>query len=192
MSTAELCTAAACMAVMELAGLLQGLHAPQASRMIESCGFTNASSVTPLTRRDGCPQEHAAWQVVPWDEPLAQTTPRRFFAAAGCDAQIEPQALALCVEGEVFGRLLACACDRHAALGRFLTPGIDLGVCADCGQARVAHPLHTFETVPVHALREHLDRTLGELGAQVRGGVRVQRGEQSFFFHRAPGPEARA
>ena len=187
-SAPELCTQAACLAVTELAGLLQGRHAAGENRLVEACGFHHGTTVAPLVRRAHCPESHRALERVPLERPLIEATPRQLFEAVGAQVAQAPGmpsllSLSLSVEGERFARLGACACPEHPELGRFLPVAGPAGTCDGCGLELEAHPVYTHEEVPAAALVAHLDRSLGSLGARVDGCLRVARAERSFLFH---------
>ncbi|MEE8466998.1 MAG: hypothetical protein V3T22_00990, partial [Planctomycetota bacterium] len=58
--------------------------------------------------------------------------------------------------------------------------------CAACGTPLAPHPFHTHEVVPGSALRDHLDRPLGKLGADTPRTVLVRRDDQACLFHAQP------
>ncbi len=191
-SPPELCAQAACMALTELSGHLQGVFESDEGRMLESCGYTHATTVTPLVRREACPEEHKAAELVPWGMSLQQTSVGHLFETAngGCDYELND--LALLVEGERFARLGACACPEHPELGRFLPIAEEPGICAGCGLPLIAHPFYTHVRTPGGVLSGHLDRSLAELGARVSGTVAVQNGEHTTLFYPQPQHKARS
>lgn len=208
-SPAELCSLAASLGVTELLGRTVGLVPASTSRLIEYCGFTHRTSVTPLDRRAACPLDHETWRVVRWEGRLASATPRALFAAAGvtlgtgslgtgsasagsgCNAEDALQGVSMTVAGYRFSGKGLCACPEPPPLERFRSMHHESmkngdAPCAACGTPLEPHPFHTHEVVPGTALRDHLDRALGKLGADTPRTVLVRRDEQACLFHAQP------
>jgi molybdopterin/thiamine biosynthesis adenylyltransferase len=169
-SLRHLCALAANLAVDELVRRVLRLvdaRDPGADQVLEYSGYTQRLVAAPLARNPACPCEHLTWRQARAARPLAQCSLRELLLE-------QPGACSLEVEGLRFVRATLCDCDAHPLLGRFLAPGADAGPCAGCGALRVPHPFHMYELVPVAVLREHLSRTLNELGAAAAACVLVR------------------
>ena len=141
------------------------------------------SAVTALAARAVCPSEHGTWRVVEWKQRLAAATPRELFTAAGCPGEEALADVSMTVAGYGFSAMGMCACPDHPLLGRFRSLGSATSPCPACGSPLEGHPFYTHEVVPGIALREHLDRPLGTLGADAPDTVLVRRADRALLFH---------
>jgi molybdopterin/thiamine biosynthesis adenylyltransferase len=182
-SLAHLCGLAAHLAFMDVTRLALGLGDPGESRLLEYCGYTHRTTVTPLARRDDCPLDHEQFRLEPRAQDLGGSTLRALLRTAGY-LEADPLRVTVTVERHCFTSLAACKCDAPPRLGHFLEIGATAGVCPTCGLDRRPHPLHTFDEVPVALLAEQLDRPLAELGVPSPTSIRFRGEAGSVLFHR--------
>jgi molybdopterin/thiamine biosynthesis adenylyltransferase len=159
-SVSFLCSLAADLALTQLLRFALNLGAPPAGSVLEYCGYTHRTALSPLKRNPECPCDHTAWERAAAPRPLADCTPRELLAAAGLD-EVDA-GVSLAVDGSPFVERGTCAgCGREEAVGRFGAPG----PCAGCGGAVEAQPFYTHRAAPAALLRPLLDRLLREWGA---------------------------
>jgi molybdopterin/thiamine biosynthesis adenylyltransferase len=182
-SLPQLCGTAANFVCTELTRRALGIGDAQESRVVEYCGFTHRTTVTPLWRNSDCPMDHTRHRLEPRARDLGRSAPRELLRQAGYEGA-DPRRVTLVVEGFCFASLALCGCDVHPTLGRFVPTGSTAGTCRHCGRPRTPHPMHTHEEVPMNALAGRLDRTLESLGAPAPTSVRVRGEGGTVLFHR--------
>ncbi len=160
-SVSFLCSLAADLALTQLLRLALGLGVPPGDAVLEYCGYTHRTALSPLRRNADCPCDHTAWERAAAPRPLADCTPRELVGAAGLE-EGEEAGIALAVDGSPFVERGACPeCRREQAVGRFGAPGR----CGACGGAVEAQPFYTHRAAPAALWRPLRDRPLRELGA---------------------------
>ena len=180
-SLPQLCAIAANLCTLELTRRAVGIADPQASSLVEYCGFNHTTTTTPLERRLDCPQEHLRMRLEPVRE-LDALTPSQIVERAGY-RDADPQRITIALEGFRFASLAACGCTRGPSLGRFLPKGSTGGTCSSCGQDRVAHPLHVHEQVRVAALGANQNQSLASLGARRVTSACIRSEQAAVLFH---------
>ncbi len=188
-SPPALCAIAANLAIMELYGLALGLRPADTNRVVEYCGHGHRVLTTELVRRADCRLDHEPWGQVPVRRAPGATKLGRLVELAGYTPDTELDACSVEVEGVCFTRVGSCGCPSHPLLDRFQPLSPEAAVCQACGQALVAHPFYTHQEVPGQVLRDHLGRTLAELGAPDARAVTV-RGPRGpvLIYGPTPGP----
>jgi len=78
-----LCSLAADLAVNQLVRLVLGLGVPVSNSIVEYCGYTNATSVSPLRRNPDCRCDHTRFERVRLEGPLGGATVDALVGAAG-------------------------------------------------------------------------------------------------------------
>jgi hypothetical protein len=168
-SVSFLCSLAAGLALTQLLRLVLHLGAPPGDSVLEYCGYTHRTALSPLQRNPDCPCDHTAWERAAAPRPLADCTPRELLAAAGLGEADEAGVSLACASP--FVERGACGeCRREQAVGRFGAPGR----CGDCGGAVEAQPFYTHRVAPAALLRPLLDRPLREFGGEGAGSVVVR------------------
>jgi molybdopterin/thiamine biosynthesis adenylyltransferase len=188
-SLPHLCGIAANLLCIELSRRALGIGDAEESRVVDFCGLTHRTTVTPLRRRADCPLDHERLQLTPSKRDLGESAPRELLRAAGYEGW-DPRRVTLSVEGRSFSSLAVCDCDAHPTLGRFLPTGSAAGACPRCGAERLPHPLHTHDEVPIGALAGQLDYPLKSLGATAPSSVRLRGERGAVLFHRSFGEAA--
>jgi molybdopterin/thiamine biosynthesis adenylyltransferase len=183
-SVAPLCATTGNLVALEATRWMLGIGDPEASRMIQLCGYDFSSTITPLRRRDDCPLSHRSLRRLPERDCIGQRSARELIERAGY-GDADPHRVTLTVPGRRFARLTACHCDKHEVLERFVQIAGSAGRCRRCGAERVAHVLHSFDEVPASALGSRLDRSLASLGAPAPESVRVRSDGEACLFYRA-------
>jgi len=182
-SLSYLCGTSANLLCMEYTRRILGIGNAEESRLVEYCGYTHRTTVTPLARRADCPLDHTRLRLEPRAGDLGQSAPIELLREAGYEGA-NLRRVTLTVEGRSYSNLAFCGCDAHPTLGHFLPTGTAAGACPRCGDPRGPHPLHTHEEVPMQALADRLDRTLESLGAPAPTSVRVRGERGAVLFHR--------
>jgi molybdopterin/thiamine biosynthesis adenylyltransferase len=171
-STSFLCSLAADLAVTQAFRLILDLGQPVADRLLEFCGFTHRTLVTPLARNLECPCEHLGW-VTRWaPRTLAECTLRELAACAfpGTD---DPAGLSFLVDDDlVFASSAACC--RVEPCNRFVPAGGSLGTCGCCAREQFAGSFHSHRPVAAVTAAAVLGRPLGEIGAGAASWVVVR------------------
>jgi molybdopterin/thiamine biosynthesis adenylyltransferase len=182
-SVPHLCGIAANLVCTELTRRVLGIGDPSESRLVEYCGYTHRTTVTPLQRRAECAMDHTRLRMEPRTRDLGKSAPREFLREAGLEGA-DPCRVTLTVEGRCFTSLAVCNCDEHLSLGRFFPTGRTAGACPRCGEPQWPHPLHSYEEVPMKALASQLERNLESLGAREPTSVRIRGERSAVLFHR--------
>lgn len=181
-SLPHLCSTAANLLCTEHTRRTLGIGDAEESRLIEYCGYTHRTTVTPLLRNTKCTLDHGRYRLEPGARDLGRSTPRELLRQAGYEGA-DPCRVTITVEGFWFAALALCGCAVLPALGRFVPLGSTAGACFDCGWPRRPHPIHSYEEAPVRALAGRLDRTLAWLGALAPTAVRVRGESGAVLFH---------
>jgi molybdopterin/thiamine biosynthesis adenylyltransferase len=158
-SVSFLCSLAADLALVQLFCFALKLGAAPQDVVLEYCGYTQRTVLSPLRRNAECPCDHSAWGHAAAPRPLAECTPRELARAAGLGDDVR----SLAVGALPFIERGACAaCGREQEVGRFGAAGR----CGGCGGPVEAQPFYTHRALPAALLPPLLDRPLGELGAK--------------------------
>jgi molybdopterin/thiamine biosynthesis adenylyltransferase len=182
-SLAHLCSTAGNLLCTEHTRRTLDLGDAEESRLIEYCGYTHRTTVTPLRRNPKCTMDHARYRLEPRARDLGRNTPRELLRQAGYEGA-DPCRVTMTVEGFCFATLALCGCNVHPTLGRFVPAGSTAGACLHCGWPRRPHPIHTYKEVPMQAMAGGFDRTLEWLGALAPTSARVRGESGSVLFHR--------
>jgi molybdopterin/thiamine biosynthesis adenylyltransferase len=162
-SVGFLCSLAADLAMMQLLRFLGGLGRSVADTHLEYCGYTHRTCISPLTRNDHCPCEHAQWARCRLPRPARSYSPRELSQIALGD----PATLAgvsMTIDGLQFCESGICAqCGASQPVGRFIRSFRGLARCAHCSGMIDALPFCTHRPAPLTVLGECLDRRLEEL-----------------------------
>jgi molybdopterin/thiamine biosynthesis adenylyltransferase len=162
LSVSFLCSLAADLALTQLLRFALRLGAPLQDAVLEHCGYTHRTVLSPLKRNADCPCDHAGWERASAPRPLADCTARELARLAGLDGGAGAGGISLAVDDMPFVEWGACAaCGQGQRVGRFGPAGR----CADCGGPVEAQPFYTHRAAPAALLRPVLDRPLRELGA---------------------------
>jgi hypothetical protein len=166
-SFGALCGMAANLAVLEVVRRVLGIGETPGARLVEYCGFTHATTVSALPRREDCRGDHRRLEraVAPEGLALDQVPLGALLEAGGMDPA-RCDELSARIDHVPFVETALCGC----RVERFRLPGEALGACSRCGVARVPHPFTLHDEVPGELLAPHLDRSLASLGAP---GVRA-------------------
>jgi molybdopterin/thiamine biosynthesis adenylyltransferase len=167
-SVSFLCALAADLMLLQLLRYVLKLGSPLPDAVLEHCGYTQRTVLSPLRRNADCPCDHTAWERAAAPRPLADCTPRELRMVAGLGGEAAADVLSLAVDAIPFVERGACAdCGREQEVRRF---GV-ANRCADCGGLVEAQPFYTHRALPAALLRPLLDRPLGELGAAAAQSV---------------------
>jgi molybdopterin/thiamine biosynthesis adenylyltransferase len=191
-SVSFLCSLAADLALMQGLRHVAELGQPVADTMLEFCGYTHRSVISPLARHAGCPGPHERWLRKSPPKDLARSTPRELInIATGTREGLGGVSLA--VGHHYFaesGKCAACGQQRH--IGRFVPTLSAIGPCPACGGQIDGQPFYAHSPVPAEVLGDALDR---ELGAMVPGAIHavvVRCPERSVLFCAAQHAESHA
>jgi molybdopterin/thiamine biosynthesis adenylyltransferase len=194
-SVSSLCSLAADLAMTQLLRHALHLGKPLVNSMVELCGYTWKSVVSPLARNPDCPSDHVRWQHARAPRPLAACSPAELLAATGLG---HGTGLALSPSGAVpnvsfmadhfsFAASGACACGAAHPLQRFVEAGQALAEsCSACGQVLHVEPFFSLKEVPAAALCKVWDRPLRELGLPDIPSVLLRSPSRSVILRHQP------
>lgn len=184
-SLGAICSMAASLAVLQILRHLLGLGQPVADTMLEYCGFTHRTVVSPLERNPKCPSEHAVLGQAAVPEPLAgRSLAQAVQAATGIpappDAQFE-------VAGHDWVEFAGCGCERPSPVRRFIERGrADLGRCPRCAAMRVPLQFHTYRAVSAAILGAAIGRPLRKLGVRRADSILLRTGDAGTLIRPQP------
>jgi molybdopterin/thiamine biosynthesis adenylyltransferase len=183
MSTSFLCSIAAELGVMQLFRHALGLGKPVADTVLEYCGYTHRTVISPLTRNPNCLCDHEAWRQLPSPRPsLADCTLAELVAAAG---RRDHQATTITVDDDLhFIESAVCRGGHRAPVGRFGLLGQSVGACATCGASMQPDNYFAHRTAAMPTLGAALHEPLHALGA-TPSWVMVRRDQEPFVFRSA-------
>jgi molybdopterin/thiamine biosynthesis adenylyltransferase len=176
-SVSFLCSLAADLAMTQVLRFVLGLGRPLEDSVLEYCGYTHRSVVSPLTRKVNCPCEHAGYIHKPVAGPLAHHSLLQLAAAAQCECPSAPASPSFTVGDLLFVDGAIC-CGRLQSVRKFAAPGRTLGNCVVCGGSMRAEPhsFHSYRAVPAQILASLIGRPLAQLGARTAHSVLVRHG----------------
>jgi molybdopterin/thiamine biosynthesis adenylyltransferase len=154
-SPVSLCSIAADLAVTQFLRLVLGLGEPVGDTMLEWCGYTHRTRISPLSCGGACRSDHARLDVVRLPRPLGDHSLAELAAQVGGGDEAEARTYML---GDLaWAERGVCHCGRHQSLGRFVAPTRPrAGQCPRC-------------TEPIHCAPFFLHRKVSEqLVAPVR------------------------
>jgi molybdopterin/thiamine biosynthesis adenylyltransferase len=165
-STAFLCSLAADLGVTQAARHVLGLGQPVGDTLLEYCGYTHATTVSPLARNPRCPCDHTAWKLVTAPACLSDCRLRDLANAAGLPPKdAAPADLSFRVEDYQFIDSVFCCGRRHAAR-RFVAPEDPVMCCVMCGRETRPQEVFSSRWISAASLAELLDEPLQRLGAR--------------------------
>jgi molybdopterin/thiamine biosynthesis adenylyltransferase len=160
-SVSFLCELAADLALTRLLRFVLKLGAAPQDSVLEYCGYSERSVLSPLKRDADCPCDHSAWVRAAAPRALADCTPRELAEAAGLSTESD-DVMSLALASLPFIERGACAdCGRELEVGRFGAAGR----CGGCSGPAEAQPFYSHREVSARLLRPLLDQPLRELGA---------------------------
>jgi hypothetical protein len=165
MSVSFLCSTAADLA---LNMIVRDILLPDKSDedfLLEYCGYTNRTVVSPLARNPGCACDHTTLDRGLVPHPVAGHTLRQLANAAGFDKTNNLDRVSFQIDRLVFSELGVCRCESSPPLRRFYFKGNGAGICNACGEEINLQPFFTHEMVPSSIVTEEMDRPLQEIGA---------------------------
>jgi molybdopterin/thiamine biosynthesis adenylyltransferase len=166
MSTSFLCSLAADLLLVEVTRLLLGLGAPPADALIEYCGYTHRTTLSPLRRSTACRCEHVRWRRVSSLRPLGASTTEELAAAAGVS-----RPFSIVVGDHCYCERPACGCSpcdaRFVATrpaGAETDADREAARCERCGVPMRPATFDSYHEVPGELLLAQGGRSLAELG----------------------------
>ena len=179
MSVAFLCSLAADLALVQVGRHAIGLGGAVADTLLEYCGYTHATTVSPILRNPDCACEHAAWAQVAPPRPLAECSLRDLAVAAAAGADDEETAYG--IDDAEYVETAACPCGASAPVRRFVRPGSAVGRCPSCGAPLRAHGFFTHRLARATSIPSLIDRPIGDLAPEPRWVV-VRRGDRTTLL----------
>jgi len=179
MSTSFLCSTAADLALVQILRYVLGLGAPVMDTMLEYCGYTHRTVVSPLVRNPECRCDHTTYERAPCPRPVPDCTLRQFASLAGFDGE---ELLSFRVDEMTYAELGACGCGGSRPLRRFVADGAHVGRCRSCGAPVFPRPSDSHRPVPRSVVADVLDRPLRDLGAGAAQWLAVRCGDRAVLF----------
>jgi molybdopterin/thiamine biosynthesis adenylyltransferase len=180
-STSFLCSMAAELALVQAVRLVLGLGKPSEDCLIEYCGYTHRTVLSPLKRNPKCLCDHQPFQLgaLPWPR-LGACTTADLCKAAGAKSG---DSVALSVGDDLsFVETGHCGCIVPKPIGRFCSRAESLGHCPDCGSALLVHAASSHRPASPRALAGRWDTPLGEIGAASARWAQVYLGDRVVVF----------
>jgi molybdopterin/thiamine biosynthesis adenylyltransferase len=178
-SVSWLCSTAADLVLMQVLRHVAGLGAPVADTVVESCGYTHRTVVSPLKRNPRCPVDHVPWTARPAPGPLGQATLRELAVAAGVR---DEELVGFLVGDTRYVEAGTCVNGHDWPVGRFVeSRGADV-FCGKCGEALHTQPVFAHRVVPAPVLEHRLDLPLARLGAESPAWVVVREDDRAVMF----------
>jgi hypothetical protein len=180
-SISALCSMAADLAVIQLLRFFLKLGQPVADTLLEYCGFTNRTVVSPLARHPHCKLEHTAFTQATLEAPLAshslaQLTQRTTGAPLAPDARFE-------VTGQSWIEFAACSCAQPTPVRRFVPHGrTELDRCPKCSAPLVPLSFYTHRAVSASVLGAAAEQPLRKLGVRRATSVVLRTGETGVLI----------
>ncbi|MBP8260182.1 MAG: ThiF family adenylyltransferase [Verrucomicrobia bacterium] len=184
-SLGAICSMAASLAVLQILRHLLGMGQPVADTMLEYCGFTHRTVISPLERNPECPSDHTRLGQAAVPEPLAgrslaEAVQHATGVPAPPDAQFE-------IAGHDWVEFAGCGCERPAPVRRFIARGrADLGQCPRCGAMRVPLQFHTYRAVSAAILGAAIGRPLRRLGVRRAVSILLRTGDAGTLIRPQP------
>ncbi len=173
---------AADLALMQALRHVAALGEPMGDTLLEYCGYTHRTIITPLRRRADCPCDHQEWVEMLPPQPLTDCTPRELLVATP-DEQHDLRGISFDVDASPFVETGLCSsCGRRHAIKRFVTPLGGALSCTACGSPIDAEPLFTHRPVAADLLRGVLDRPLRDIVSAAPQTVIVRGRERAVMF----------
>jgi hypothetical protein len=169
------------LAINQLLRLVLSLGQPVADTVLEFCGYTNRTVVSPLRLNPACRADHTRFEIVTAARPLAES-PLAELARAGGLGEATDSVVFRVGDHTWVGRGV-CACSADIAVRRFVREGTGPEAC--CSQCRAAvqpSPFDTHRDFPPAILGEALDRPLRQLAAGQAPYVIVRAGERAALI----------
>jgi molybdopterin/thiamine biosynthesis adenylyltransferase len=188
-SPSALCSMAADLAVIQILRFLLKLGQPVADTMLEYCGFTHRTVISPLARNPKCKLSHTPFaQVevdVPLDSlPLTEVMQRATGVAVAPDTQFE-------VAGTDWVEFAACNCARPTPVRQFVArTRTKLPRCPKCSAPLVPLSFYTHRAVSAWVLGSAAERPLNRLGARHVSSVLVRSGDSGVLVRPQPSTPA--
>jgi molybdopterin/thiamine biosynthesis adenylyltransferase len=158
MSISALCSIAADIAIIRIVRHVLGLGAPIEDEIIQYCGYTDATTRTPLQRSATCPCEHQRWAMATAPRPIADCSAGELARLVGLD-----RGFSLSLGGHSYVESAAC-CGAIWPAGRFVRDGSPARRCGGCGRPLHSQPYFSRRRVPADLLGQAVDRPLRRLG----------------------------
>lgn len=189
-SFSYLCSTASDLALNQTAKLVLNLGTPVGDTLLEYCGYTNAMSVSPLTRNSNCPCHHCRYVVVRSEVTWRNATLEQLARAAGCTG--DAQGLAFTVDQSSWVARGVCRCAEPPRVERFINPlATARPRCRRCSQPILPQPLHTYPEVPSAILGAAVALPLRSLGAGHARWVRIRGAQRSALVLAGPSGKER-
>jgi molybdopterin/thiamine biosynthesis adenylyltransferase len=188
-SLSALCSLAADLAVIQVLRHLVQLGEPVENTLVEYCGFTHRTVVSPLDRNPKCPLDHTTLAQVVMEEPLhrlslAQVLHRTMGRAVGSGVVYE-------VAGLDWIELAACGCAQPTPVRRFVPRGQPgLSSCPRCSTGRTPLSFHTYRAIGASVLGSAAEVPLQRLGARPVASVLVRAGDAGVLVRPKPATPA--
>lgn len=183
-SVSPLCAQAAALAVMQAIRFLVPVGQPVADTMLEYCGFTHRTVVSPITRNPNCMLDHNAIAQVALDPPLgdlslAQVAQQATGAPPSADTRFE-------LEGFQWVELASCRCPQPRPVRRFVARGRKrLPCCRKCSAPLVPLNFYTYPQVSASVLGSAAERPLRDLGARGLTSLLLRTGDAGVLIRQS-------
>lgn len=151
-SIAPLCAMASDLAVFQLVRRTLRLGERVDNCVVTYCGYTHATTVSPLAPNASCRCDHRPVTVVPAPERLSALSlaALRQLAEDGAGGTCGLRAVAYAVDDTAFISHARCVCGEHTSPARFVARGDSVASCTVCGEPLLAEPYFAHSPVPCH------------------------------------------
>jgi len=176
-----LCALAADLCVTQVVRYVARLGQPLHDCVLQYCGYTHETTVTPLDRRQDCPCDHQVWEADTAPRPLADCTLHELIRQAGL-SNGELRTAACSIDDLQFVESGSCpGCDHRQPIGRFISSLRSVAACTNCGRQIDADLFYAHRPAPISLLADLLDRPLRSLIATEPDSVLIS-GRRSLLL----------
>jgi hypothetical protein len=190
-STSSLCSIAADLSNMQLLRRAGGLGKSVDDTVLEYCGFTHKTVVSPLPRREDCVcVDHRPWRRRSVAGRLSHRSPGELVEAA---LGFSDDLATIRVRGDWFTERAACSTCGPRPVRRFVNWRQDPPACDNCGRPLAREPFFAHRPVLLEALGQCAERPLVEAcDLPVRSVVVQGRGETVLLVQEAEAQQGTA
>lgn len=175
---------AADLAVVQIARHVLSLGEPVGNTMVEYCGFTHRTLVSPLRRNPQCPLDHKRWALVAVPAPLGG------WSLAGLAERATGGALAETAQFQLpaydWVERASCGCSQPRVVRRFVPRGGKrVSRCRGCGEWLRPQRFFTHQAVGLSVLGSAVRQPLRRLGLKRGRHVVLRVGEAGYLISAA-------
>ncbi len=183
-SVSPLCSAAADLAVLQMLRLVVSLGQPVGDTILEYCGFTHRTIITPIARNPQCPVDHRPLRRAEVPPEAARWSPARWCTHATGLGPADSTLLE--VPGFAWVELAQCGCPRPTVIRQYVARASrhHSHTCPNCRTALVPLEFHSYAKASLALLGPAAERPLPDLGLRRIPGLLVHHNDAGWLLQR--------